>query len=152
MSMRAGWTNLSAGQRVRYTRALGQGNARLAERLYTRGASLKRARGHGGGAARPAPARPGPAPEVRQRMDTLRELTRLNRAVGHVAANAHNTRKHGKPNEAEIRRQLSRFTDNQLDRVAHMTADEQLRWLRGESEGPGEAAEFWYHGSQGWGA
>jgi hypothetical protein len=158
MSFRIGWSNLSEGQRDRYTGSLGQGNAKLAERLYTSGAPLGRARGHYAGAARPAEPKPKPAPRVRRRMEKLQDRTRLNRAVLHFAANASSTRKHGEtrshgqPDENKIRDEFSRYTDDQLDQIARMAAADQLRWERGEAEGPGGAAIIWYHGSQGWGA
>jgi hypothetical protein len=164
MSERIGWSNLSEGQRDRYTRTLGQGNAKQAERLYTRGASLKRARGHDTGAARPAEPRPKPPAQVQRRMAKLQDRTLLNRAAAHVSANAGTRhaqpgeklppwagRRSGKADTDKIREQLGGYSNEQLDRISKMTADEQRQWLRGEA-GPAEAAEFWYHGSQGWGA
>ena len=150
MTRRAGWSNLSAGQRARYTRTLGQGNAKQAERLYSRGASLKRARGHDSGAARPAPKPKTPA-KTQKRIDELRERTRLDRAVNKISANV-SKRRSGKADTGKIREGLSRYSPKELDNIQKMSADDQRRWLRGESGGPAEAAELWYHGSQGWGA
>lgn len=157
MPRRAGWENLSPAMQARYTRTLGQGNPRQAERLYNRGVPLGRARGHGGGAARPAPHRPASerTRQIRQQREKLaRQMAEL-RATAKFTSNvtADRGRKHHpgeRYNLNEIRSRLSGLTTDQLEQVAAMTPAQQRDWLAARASGPADANELYYHGSLAW--
>lgn len=160
MSNRKGWDNLSQSQRDRYTRTLGQGSARTAERLYNNPrVSLGRARGHGSGAAAPAPKYK-PTPEAQHRIAELRALTDRPRRELRTAANVYVNTGHGgggkirknRPDLAEIKRVVARLTDEELEGVAGMSAGVQRDWFRGAIHGPFDAAQLYYHGMEGWNA
>lgn len=157
MAKRAGWENLSPGMRARYTRTLGQGDPKQAERLYNRGVSLSRARGHATGAARPAPRRP--VSERARRIAGMRK--RLARPLAELRAIvtftentlASGERKHhpgAAADLSEIRSHMRDLTDDQLEAVAALTPRQQRDWLASRETGPFDASVLYYHPSLGW--
>lgn len=116
MTRRRGWNTLSSSYRNRIIRNLGQGDERVARRLYERGVSLKRARGHAvRNAAKPAPKPIRKTPrqrriaELRQEENILRKLVAIR--ISHFRVNQ-------PPGDTEmIYQQLRRYSDPDVQQI-----------------------------------